>query len=205
MHNVCYTGLHPTLSSICYCNYIITVEGNFMKLMFDFLPIVLFFVAYKIKGIYVATIVAIVITALQVLYGALTKKKIDKMQLTTLLIIVLFGGATIFLQDEIYIKWKVTIVNWLFAIGFFISHFAFKQNAIEMLMSKSLSLPKEIYTKLNMSWALFFAFIGGLNLYIAYNFDTNTWVNFKLFGVIGLSIIFILGQSIVLAKYTDKR
>ena len=175
-----------------------------MKLLFDFLPIVLFFIAYKFKGIYFATLVAIIITAIQVIFSWFINKKVETVQIVTLVSILVLGGATIFLQNELFIKWKPTAINWLFAIALFASHFIGKQTIIQKLMSHSIQLPQFIWHRLNLSWAIFFASIGAINIYVIYNFDTDTWVNFKLFGILGITIAFVILQSIFMAKYIEK-
>lgn len=175
-----------------------------MKLLVDFLPIVLFFMAYKWKGIYAATLTIMIVTALQVIYTKITKKKVETVHIVTLVLLLVFGGATLILQDEMFIKWKVSVVNWLFALTFIGSHFIGDKTIIERMMSNAITLPKEIWTKLNISWSIFFTLIGVTNLYVILNYDTNTWVNFKLFGVLGATIIFIIIQSIVMTKYIKK-
>ncbi len=175
-----------------------------MKLLFDFLPILLFFIAFKLKGIYFATAIIMVATLLQVIYTKITKNKIETIHIVTLGMILVLGGATIFLENEMFIKWKVTAVNWIFSLIFVGSHFIGKKTVIERLMSKSITLPTLIWKRLNASWACFFAMLGTLNLYVIYNYDTNTWVNFKLFGVLGITILFVIIQSLFMAKHVNK-
>ena len=174
-----------------------------MKLLIDFFPVLLFFIAYKVYDIYVATIVAIVAAFIQVGYSWLSQKKVENMHWITLGLLVVFGGLTLFLRDEIFIQWKPTVINWLFAIAFLGSQFIGKKNFVERMMGANVSLPKAIWFKLNMSWAAFFTFLGIINLFVVYNFDMDTWVNFKLFGMMGITIAFILAQGFFLTKYIN--
>ncbi len=172
-----------------------------MKFLFDFFPILLFFIAYKTHGIYAATIVAIVASLLQVGYAWLKHRKVETMHWITLALIVVFGGATLLLQDELFIKWKPTVLNWLFGLAFLISQYVGQKNIIQRMMGASITLPNEIWTRLNFSWVLFFVTVGFINLYVVYNFDTDTWVNFKLFGMLGLTILFVLLQGLYLTRF----
>ncbi len=172
-----------------------------MKLLFDFFPILLFFVAYKFFDIYVATGVAIVATVVQVAYTWLKTRKVATMQLVTLAIICIFGGLTLYLHDEQFIKWKPTVINWLFGIAFLVSQLFGQQTAIERMMGANLDLPKAVWQRLNLGWVTFFLFMGSANLYVMSHFDRDTWVNFKLFGMLGLTFVFIVLQSLYLARY----
>lgn len=186
-----------------------------MKLFFDFLPIVLFFIAYKlgggtyhfdgqsydIKGIYVATAVMIVATVCQNSYNWVRHGKLEKSHLITLVLVVLLGGATLWLQDPNFIMWKPTVVNWLFALGFLGAQLFTSQSLLERMMAEHLKLPSAIWSRLNVAWILFFIISGIANIYVAFNFDEATWVNFKLFGLLGLTIVFIIGQSFYLSQY----
>lgn len=174
-----------------------------MKFLFDFFPILLFFLAYKIYGIYVATAVAIAASFLQVGIHWARTKRFENSHLITLVIIVLFGGATLILQDEMFIKWKPSVLNWIFAIAFLGSQFIGNKTFVERMMSKSVTLPASIWIRLNMSWVIFFAALGILNLYVVYNFDTDTWVNFKMFGMMGLTILFIIGQAVYMSRHIE--
>lgn len=176
-----------------------------MKLLFDFFPIILFFAAYKLYGIYAATVVAIVATVLQVGFSWLKHRKIENMHLITLVLIVVMGGATLYLQDERFIKWKPTVVNWLFGIAFLGSQVIGKQTIIERMMKSNISLPRLIWRRLNMSWAIFFILLGFINLYVMYTVDTATWVNFKLFGMLGLTLLFVVLQAIYLSKHIPQK
>lgn len=172
-----------------------------MKLLFDFFPILLFFIAYKTFDIYVATLVAIAASAVQVGYSWMRTRKVETMHLVTFGLIVVFGGATLLLQEEIYIKWKPTVVNWLFALTFLGSQFIGKKSIVERMMGATITLPDNIWSRLNLSWVIFFFALGLANLYVVYNFDTDTWVNFKLFGMMGLTFAFILVQGVYLTRH----
>ncbi|MGQ0654255.1 MAG: septation protein A [Betaproteobacteria bacterium] len=177
-----------------------------MKFLFDVFPVVLFFVAFKLTDIYVATGVAIGATALQVAWLKLAGKRVDPMLWASLGIIGVFGGATLLLQDETFIKWKPTVLYWLFAAVLAGSAFLFRRNLIRAMLGSQIELPEPVWARLNMSWIVFFLVMGVLNLYVAYNFATDFWVNFKLFGGIGLMVLFVVAQSFFLARHVeDKR
>jgi intracellular septation protein len=171
------------------------------KFLFDLFPLALFFVAFKLFDIYIATAVAIASSFAQIGWLFFRKKKIDPMLWVTLVIVTVFGGATIYFHNENFIKWKPTVLYWLFASALLIAQFGFKTNFMRKLMGKELELPDAVWSKVNISWALFFASFGVLNLYVAFNYSTEIWVSFKLFGWIVLMIIFIIGQGIWLHKY----
>jgi len=172
-----------------------------MKFLIDFFPVLLFFIAYKMYDIYVATVVSIVAAFIQVGYSYFKYKRVENMHLITLVLLVVFGGLTLFLQDEAFIKWKPTVINMLFAVAFLGSQFIGEKSFIERMLGASITLPKAIWNKLNTTWALFFAALGILNLYVVYNYSTDTWVNFKLFGMTGLTFAFVLAQGIYLTRH----
>jgi intracellular septation protein len=174
-----------------------------MKFLFDIFPVLLFFAAFKFWGIYTATAVAIGATVAQVAWSWLRHRKVDNMLWVSLAIIVLFGGATLWLKDEAFIKWKPTVLYWLFAAILLGSALLFRKNLIRTMMEKQLTLPDPVWQKLNLSWALFFAVMGAANLYVAFHFPTEFWVNFKLFGGIGLMIAFVVGQGLLLSRYIE--
>ncbi len=175
-----------------------------MKQVFEFFPIVLFFVAYKFYDIYVATAVVMAATLAQVAYSWLRYRKVDSMQWITLILVAVMGGLTLYLQNEEFIKWKLSIIEWLFGAAFFGSHFIGKKTFIERMMSANLTLPKVIWNRLNLMWGSFFTSIGFVNLYVMYHFSTDDWVNFKTFGVPGLMVIFIALQIAYLYKYVPE-
>ena len=171
-----------------------------MKLLFDLFPVILFFVAFKFQGIYVATGVAIAATIGQVGYVLARGRKVSNMQWMSLVIIVLFGGATLLLRDETFIKWKPSVLYWL-AGCVFLGGLAFGTNLVKAVMSEGIAMPEHAWTKLCVAWGVFFIFKGSLNLWVAYNFDTDTWVNFKLFGGLGLMFAFVIAQALFLSRH----
>jgi intracellular septation protein len=172
-----------------------------LKFLFDFFPVILFFVAFKVWDIYWATGVAIAATVVQIGYVLARRRKVTGMQWASLAIIGLFGGATLLLRDETFIKWKPTVLYWLAGVVF-IGALAFRQNLVKAVMSEGgLDLPEAIWTRLCLAWGGFFIFKGTLNIWVAYAFDTETWVNFKLFGGMGLMFAFVIAQAMWLSKY----
>lgn len=172
-----------------------------MKFLFDLFPVILFFAAFKAFDIYIATGVVIAATAAQIGWVWHRHGKVDTMLWVSLGLVVVFGGATLALRDETFIKWKPTVLYWLFATTLFVSARFFAKNLIRAMLEKQLELPEALWNRLNYAWIGFFAVMGALNLWIAFNFSTDTWVNFKLFGGMGLMILFIVIQGMVLAKY----
>ena len=172
-----------------------------MKQLFELFPIILFFIAYKFYDIYVATAVVMAATLLQVAYNWFRFRKVETMQWVTLVLIIVMGGATIYLKDEQFIKWKLSIIEWLFGLAFLGSQFIGKKPFVERIMSSNITLPTPIWRRLNLIWASFFISIGFINLFVMYNFSTDDWVTFKTFGVPGLMVIFILVQVGFLYKF----
>jgi intracellular septation protein len=213
-----------------------------MKLFFDFFPILLFFVAYKLKGIYVATAVAIAVSAIQVGWQRVKHGKADTMALVTLGLLAVFGGLTIALQNPIFVMWKPTLLNWLFAAAFLGSHWIGERTLVERMMSHAIDAPHAVWTRLNLAWVLFFLLSGLANLVVVYwasgfyqaraaliaatgqeAIDLSTcatqfsgdllalcteakareeiWVDFKLFGMMGLTALFVIGQGFYLARH----
>jgi intracellular septation protein len=172
-----------------------------MKLLFDLFPVILFFIAFKTYDIYVATAVIIVASLVQTGYVYLKHRRVEKMHVITLLLVLVLGGLTLLLHDENFIKWKPTIVNWGFALVFLGSHYIGAKPIVRRMMDSALSLPDRIWLKLSWMWIGFFIFSGVVNLYVAFNFDTDTWVNFKLFGLMGLTFVFILLQGLYVSRY----
>ncbi|NDC61621.1 MAG: septation protein A [Betaproteobacteria bacterium] len=174
-----------------------------MKLLLDFFPIVLFFAAFKIAGIFVATAVAMAATLLQI--GWLFRKQghVEPMHWVSLFVIAVFGGATLLTQDETFIKWKPTILYWLMGSALLLGHVLLNRNFLRQLMGDKLSLPDQVWRTLMFSWSGFFLAMGGVNLWVAYHFDTDTWVNFKLFGGMGLMLLFVLAQAVFLSRHVQ--
>jgi intracellular septation protein len=197
------------------------------KFLFDLFPIIVFFIAYKLgdsypdqaqailsafgmhatpggkPGIFLATLVAILATFVQVGWVKLRGHKVEIMLWVSLFIIVVFGGATLYLQDENIIKWKPTVLYWIFA-GAIFGAAVFGKNLIRTMMTSQMELPEAAWRQMNLSWGGFFAFMGIANLWVANNFSTDSWVNFKLYGSIVLMLVFVVIQSLMLSRYLDK-
>ena len=177
-----------------------------MKFLFDFFPVLAFFIAYYIpeersQGLFLATGVAIIAAIIQVTLYWVIKRRFEKMHVITLMIILILGGATLLLQDKRYFMWKPTAVNWLFALVFLGSHFFGKKTMIQRMLGHALTLPSHAWSNLNLSWIIFFTFMGMLNLYVAYNFAEHIWVNFKMFGILGCTLLFAIVQSVYMSRY----
>ena len=172
-----------------------------MKILLDYLPIIFFFIAYKLAGIYVATGVAIATLCLQILICLLRRQPIESTQWINLGMLALLGGATIILHDEIYIKWKVSVVYWAFGLTLFLTQWISKKSLLKKLMGKQLSAPEAVWKNLSYAWGSFFMAMGFINLYVIYHYTTAQWVNFKLFGTLGLLLIFIIAQAFYLNPY----
>ena len=174
-----------------------------MKLLFDFFPILLFFVTFKMYGIFTATGVAIIASVFQVIIYWWKKHRIELMHVLTLFLIIVLGAATLIFHDMTFIKWKPTAVYWAFGLAFLISRFVGNKPLIQTMMEDNVQLPPAIWQRLNLSWFVFFAIMGVLKIYVMYHFDTNTWVNFKLFGGIGLTILFVIAQALYLSRHVE--
>ena len=191
-----------------------------MKFLFDVFPVVLFFVAFKLYDIYVATAVAIAATVVQVSWLKLRGRRVDLMLWASLAIIVVFGGATLLLQDETFIKWKPTVLYWLFGAVLAGGMLGFRKNLIRAMMDKQIALPDPVWQRLNLSWIVFFALMGAANLYVAFPFaesfcanevsakaacENDVWVNFKVFGGIGLMLVFVVVQGLMLSRHIESQ
>lgn len=199
-----------------------------MKLLFDLFPVILFFIAYQFgsshpeqaadilsglgitlgsavkPGVFLATVVAILATLGQILWSWLRHRSIDSMLWVSFALITVFGGATLLLQDENFIKWKPTVLYWLFALALGLGPVLFERNFIRMMMEKRLSLPDPVWARLNLGWAGFFTVMGAVNLLVAFNFSTDVWVDFKMFGTLGMMLVFIVLQGAYLAKHIQE-
>lgn len=200
-----------------------------MKLLFDLFPVILFFATFKyaekspelaaswmgsllgfvpddakMAPILLATVVVIAATVAQIIWVHLRHGKVDKMLWVSLVLVVVFGGLTLAFQNEVFIKWKPTILYWVFAGSMAFSAYVLKKNAIKAMLGEQLTLPEPVWTKVNLSWIAFFLVMGVLNLIIAFNFPTDVWVNFKLFGGMGLMLVFVIGQGMLLSKYVEE-
>ena len=201
-----------------------------MKFLMDMFPVILFFGVFKwgeghadsaqalvsqylsglVSGgsvgpeqapILLATAVAIIATMAQIGYLLLRGRKVDGMLWVSLAIIVVFGGATIYFHNEAFIKWKPTVLYWVFAVVLMGAQILMGKNLIRLMMKAQIDLPDPVWNRVNMAWAAFFAAMGVVNLYVAFNFSTSTWVNFKLFGFTGMMIVFVVAQTMFLSKY----
>ena len=205
-----------------------------MKFLFDLFPVIFFFGAFKLAEgapdaaahmagsllgaiglssavtaaqapILLATVAAIVGTIGQIAWVLGRGRKVDGMLWLSLGLIVVFGGATLILRDENFIKWKPTVLYWMFAVALLGSNAFFGRNLIRKALEEQMTLPEFLWGRLNTAWAAFFAVLGALNLVIAFNFPTSVWVNFKLFGGMGLMVLFVIAQSLMLAKYIEEK
>jgi len=201
-----------------------------MKFLFDLFPVLLFFIAFKwgeghaaaahglisrylsgiISGgmvvenqapIIFATVIAILATVIQIAWLLVRKKKVDAMLWVSLAVIAVLGGATIYFHNDTFIMWKPTVLYWIFGAALFVSQTVFGSNLIRTAMQEQITLPDPIWRGLGLTWAAFFIGMGLLNLYVAYHFSTSVWVNFKLFGAMGLMFVFVIAQSVYLSKY----
>ena len=201
-----------------------------MKILFDFLPIALFFGMFKyaeghkdwaagtatdwlgfmVSGgvvgpaegpVLLATVVVIVATLGQILWFKARGRKVDTMLWISLGLVTALGSATIYFHSESFIKWKPTVLYWVMGSSLLLGQLVFRKNGIKTLMGEQMSLPDAVWRTVNFSWIAFFTLMGFLNLWVAFNFPTSTWVNFKLFGGMGLMLVFVLGQAFFLNKH----
>ncbi len=204
-----------------------------MKFLFDLLPVILFFTTYKIGEAYKesaavygasllgwlvsdgvvtpddapilwATAIAIVATAAMVLYVKLRGRRVDTMLWVSFGIIAVMGGATIWLHNDLFIKWKPTLLYWVFALVLAFSQAVLRKNLLRTMMQQQIEMPDRVWTGLNLAWIAFFAIMGCVNLYVAFNFTRDTWVSFKAFGAMGLMVVFVLAQAVVLSRYVKE-
>lgn len=179
-----------------------------LNFLYEFLPVLLFFIAFKVYGIYVATIVGIVISAIQLAASTAWNKTVDKKQLITLIIFVIFGGLTLYFHNPIFVKWKPTIIFWIFGTVLLVSHFIGKkplmQRVLESMLEDKIKPPSIVWARLNLAWTAFLILLGAINIYIAYHFSTETWVNFKFYGILGLLFLFNLLQFFYLARHSSE-
>ncbi|GMQ46905.1 septation protein A [Vibrio sp. 10N] len=174
-----------------------------MKQLLDFIPLIIFFVLYKMQDIYVATGALIVATAVQVAVTYWLYKTVEKMQLITFAMVAVFGGMTLFFHDDNFIKWKVTIVYALFAIALTVTH-AMGRGLIKGMLGKEITLSERVWTKVNYAWVGFFSFCAGLNIYVAFALPLDVWVNFKVFGLLTATLLFTVITGIYIYKHMPK-
>ena len=182
-----------------------------LKFLYDFLPIIIFFATYKLTGndIYAATIAAIIATLIHTAIQWIMHKKLENQHIINLVVILVFGSLTLIFHDDTFIKWKVTVINWIFGLVLLGSQFIGKKNIIQRQLGESIKLPDPIWFKLNMMWVSFFIFCGLLNLYVAFFYGLNLseearqeiWVDFKLYGMLGLTFAFMIVQIFYLQRH----
>lgn len=172
-----------------------------MHPIFEYLPLILFFIIFKFVDVYWATASLIVCSALQIGYFLITNKPVPKRNWIFFGLILIFGSLTIFFHDDTFLKWKVTIINTIFAAVLLCSQAFFNKNLIKEMLGNGLTLPDPIWQRLNVAWAVFFLFCAFLNLYVAYNFSLEQWVNFKVFGLTALTFVFAIGSVVALYKF----
>lgn len=172
-----------------------------MSQLFELVPLIGFFIAYKAVDIYMAVIVLMALMAMGLVVLKIQKKPITNMQWVSFVLVMIFGGITLFFRNEMFIKWKPTVLNWGFGLAFLISHFTKKTFTERLLSAAKIEAPPSVWKKLNLSWIVFFIISGALNIVVAYQFSTDIWVNFKLFGLFGLTFLFAIGQAIYLKNH----
>lgn len=173
-----------------------------MKQLLEFIPLVIFFIVYKMVDIYAATGALMVSMTLTFIYSYFKNgKKAEKMQIITLGMILIFGTLTLVLHDDAFIKWKVTLVYGVFSIGLLVTQFIFKKPAIKQMLGKELQLPDNVWNNLNVAWAILFAVLGVVNIYVAFNMSQEVWVNFKVFGLLAITLLFTVLSGVYLYKY----
>ncbi len=172
-----------------------------MKQFLEFIPLIVFFAVYKMYDIYAATAALMVVTVLQMAITWFTLRKLEKMHIVTLALVLVFGGFTLLFHDDAFIKWKVTVINLIFSGALLISQFGFKKPLIKQILGKEMQLPDAIWSRVNLVWALFFLLCALLNTYIAFNLPQEVWVNFKVFGLLGMTLLCTLGTVVYLYRH----
>lgn len=172
-----------------------------MHAFFEYIPLVIFFAIYSLVDIYWATASLIATAALQIVYFVAKREPVPTKNWVLFVMIAFFGGLTIFFHDDTFLKWKVTVINLLFAAALIICDKFFNKNLMKNFLGEALTLPEHIWAKLNLSWALFFTFCAVVNLYIAFNFELQTWVYFKVFGLTALMFVFAISSIMALQKH----
>lgn len=174
------------------------------QFLIDLVPVLLFFIVFKLYGIYVATAVGIISTAIQVVVTFIWKKRLDRQQLLTLVVFIIFGGMTLYFHNPLFVKWKPTVIFWIMSLAFFLSRYIGEKTIVQRMLEKGLdgvTLSERIWQQLNGLWVSFFLVIGAINIFVAYHFSTDAWVNFKLYGITGLLLLFCIFQAIFLSRY----
>lgn len=174
-----------------------------MAALFELFPIVLFFVIYKLVDIYWATGALITISLIQLAVSGWREHRLKPMPLAVAILAVVLGGATIALHDPAFIKWKFSVVYWLFGGVLIASHFIGKKTLVQRMMEAQISLPRPIWTRLNISWAAFFLLLGSINTWVIYNLTTDQWVDFKFYGVLGATLLFVIAQAFYMTQHIE--
>ena len=174
-----------------------------MQILIDFLPIIVFFGTYKFAGMFAATGALMAAMAFQIAVQWFRQGMVNKMLLASGVLVGIFGGITLLFRNPIFIQWKPTIVNWLFAAVFLGSRFIGDRTVTERMMGHAIELDAAMWRQLNLMWTGNFTFLGAANLYVLYNYDESTWVNFKLFGMLGLTLVMALAQALWIAIRTS--
>lgn len=172
-----------------------------MKQFLDFLPLIVFFAFYKLYDIYVASGALIVATALALVFTWFKYRKIEKMTLITFLMVLVFGTLTLVFHNDLFIKWKVTIIYTLFALALLISQLVLKKPLVQRMLGKELTLPDKVWNNLNLAWAVFFLVCGLANIYVAFWLPQSVWVNFKVFGLTALTLVFTLLSGVYIYRH----
>lgn len=172
-----------------------------VKLVCEFLFLAIFFAVFKVYGIYPAIASAIALYGAQLGFMYFKNKRVEKMQLVTFLSVLILGGASLLFQNELFFKWKPSVVYWALAVAIIVAQFIRHKPSIEALLAQSLQLPARIWYRLDYVWASFFVILGFMNLFVAYQYSTDIWVYFKLFGTIGAFVVFIVFQMVWLSRY----
>jgi len=175
-----------------------------MQLFVDYLPILIFFGAYFFKGIYFATAVLMVVMPVVLIVQWLMTRKINRIYLASTALVLVLGGATLMLRNPLFLYWKPTVLNWAIALVFLGSQYIGEKPIVQRMMESTAELTTEQWRRLNSMWVLFFMLVGCINIYVAYSFSEPTWVKFKLFGMLGLTIVFVIVQTIWLTVTMDK-
>ncbi len=172
-----------------------------MKQFLDFLPLIVFFAFYKLYDIYVASGALIVATALALVFTWVKYRKVEKMTLITFLMVLVFGTLTLVFHNDLFIKWKVTVIYALFALALLISQWVLKNRWFNACWAKELTLPDKVWSNLNLAWAVFFLACGLANIYVAFWLPQSVWVNFKVFGLTVLTLVFTLLSGIYIYRH----
>ncbi|MFM2479972.1 septation protein A [Celerinatantimonas sp. YJH-8] len=176
-----------------------------MKQLIEFFPLIVFFIVYKLYDIYLASGALILATGVMLVIYYLVYHRIEKMHLITFLAVAVFGGLTIALHNDVFIKWKVTVIYTLFTIILLVSQFGFNAPVLKKMLGKEIELPQKIWNRLNLSWAIFFAICAITNLFVAFGMSQQAWVDFKVFGLFGATLLFTIGTVVYMYRYLPKQ